>query len=101
MSELLIAGGLTIDRFADGSTAPGGSVIHAGRAAVAEGVLPTFVTVSGDEPEARQGLDLLAAMGRVHHHAASATTTYAHREADWAPRPGVRVALADPSGPTG
>ena len=30
MTELLIVGGLTIDRFGDGTSAPGGSVIHAG-----------------------------------------------------------------------
>ncbi len=80
MTELLIAGGLTIDRFADGTTAPGGSVIHAGRAAVREGVRPTFVTAAGDEPEARDGLAILATMGTVDHHPSPATTRFAHRE---------------------
>jgi sugar/nucleoside kinase (ribokinase family) len=80
MTDLLIAGGLTIDRFADGSTAPGGSVIHAGRAASAEGVRPTFVTVAGDEPEAREGLAILAAIGSVDHRRADATTRYAHQD---------------------
>ncbi|HEY6609492.1 MAG TPA: hypothetical protein VI277_09880, partial [Candidatus Limnocylindria bacterium] len=82
MTELLIAGGLTIDRFADGSTAPGGSVIHAGRAASAEGVPPTFMTVAGDEPEAREGLAILADLGTVHRVAADATTRYGHSEED-------------------
>ena len=41
--DLLVVGSLTIDRFADGSLAPGGSVLHATRSAVdqAVGVLGT------------------------------------------------------------
>lgn len=80
MPELLIVGGLTIDRFADGSTAPGGSVLHAGRAAVADGVRPTFLTVAGDEPEAREGLASLAALGELHHTSELATTRYRHEQ---------------------
>ena len=82
MPELLIVGGLTIDRFADGSLAPGGSVLHAGRAAVADGVRPRFLTVAGDEPEARAGLASLADMGEVDRCSADATTIYAHHESD-------------------
>ncbi len=80
MSELLIVGGLTIDHFADGRSGPGGSVLHAGLAAVQEGVAPTFLAVAGDEPEARDGLARLAALGELIHQPAPATTTYRHEE---------------------
>jgi sugar/nucleoside kinase (ribokinase family) len=82
MTRLLIAGGLTIDRFADGRSAPGGSVLHAGLAAVADGVRPTFLTVAGDEPEAREGLVRLAELGTAHRQRAAATTCYRHTEVD-------------------
>lgn len=84
MPSLLIVGGLTVDRFADGRRAPGGSVLHAGLAAAAEGAEITMLTVAGDEPEARTGLDRLAELGSVLRHAAPATTTYAHRQVDGA-----------------
>jgi hypothetical protein len=95
MSTVLIVGGLTIDRFGDGSAAPGGSVIHAGRAARVEGSRLTTLTVAGDEPEARDGLARLIELGRVVHQSAASTVVYRHGERD-----GVRVlmleALADP-----
>jgi sugar/nucleoside kinase (ribokinase family) len=98
MPSLLIVGGLTVDEFADGSRAPGGSVLHAGLAAAAEGADITSLTVAGDEPEARAGIDRLASIGRVLDRPAAATTTYAHREAD-----GLRVltlaAAGDPIDP--
>jgi sugar/nucleoside kinase (ribokinase family) len=80
MPSLLIVGGLAIDRFADGSAAPGGSVIHAGRAAVAEGASLTILTVAGDEPEAAIGLQQLADMGDLIHQRAPSTVTYGHGE---------------------
>ena len=80
MPSLLIVGGLTIDRFADGTAAPGGSVIHAGRAAVAEGASLTILTVAGDEPEAAIGLQQLADMGNLIHQRAPSTVTYGHGE---------------------
>lgn len=82
MPSLLIVGGLTVDEFADGSRAPGGSVLHAGLAAAAEGADITSLTAAGDEPEAQVGLDRLASLGHVLHRPGSATTTYAHREVD-------------------
>jgi sugar/nucleoside kinase (ribokinase family) len=82
MTRLLIVGGLTIDHFADGRSAPGGSVIHAGRAAVAAGVRPSFVTVAGNEPEAADGLEQLAAMGELLRQPSSRTTAFGHGEAD-------------------
>lgn len=82
MPSLLIAGGLTVDHFADGTRAAGGSVLHAGLAAAAEGAEVTMLTVAGDEPEAREGLARLAGLGAVLARHASQSTTYAHREID-------------------
>jgi sugar/nucleoside kinase (ribokinase family) len=82
MSELLIVGGLTVDRFADGRSAPGGSVLHAGLAAEQEGATVTFLTVAGDEPEALEGLARLAGLGTLIHQPAATTTTYRHDEKD-------------------
>jgi sugar/nucleoside kinase (ribokinase family) len=80
VNALLIVGGLTVDHFTDGTSAPGGSVLHAGRAAADEGAELTFLTVAGAEPEARTGLALLADMGRHVHQPAAASTTYRHDE---------------------
>jgi len=93
MPSLLIVGGLTVDVFADGSRAPGGSVLHAGLAAAAEGARITMLTAAGDEPEARAGLAQLAALGEVLCQPASTTTTYRHRESD-----GVRVLSLEAAG---
>lgn len=86
MTSTLIVGGLTVDRFVDGSVAPGGSVLHSGIAAVAARAELAVVTVTGDEPAAAEGLSRLATLGTVARQAASATTTYRHEE-----RGGVRV----------
>jgi sugar/nucleoside kinase (ribokinase family) len=82
MPRLLIVGGLTVDRFPDGSRAAGGSVLHAGLAAAAEGADLTFLTVAGDEPEATAGLRRLEGFGRVLAQPSAATTTYRHSETD-------------------
>lgn len=82
MTRLLIVGGLTVDHFADGTSAPGGSVLHAGRAAVDEGAQLTVLTVAGNEPEARTGLARLSETGRLVHQPAAASTTYRHDEAN-------------------
>jgi hypothetical protein len=100
MPLTLIVGGLTVDRFADGSVAPGGSVLHSGLATVAEGAALATLTVAGDELAARDGLARLTAMGELVHQAAATTTTYRHGE-----RAGVRVmvleARSDPIAPDG
>jgi sugar/nucleoside kinase (ribokinase family) len=82
MPSLLIVGGLTIDRFADGSRAPGGSVLHSGLAAIAQGADLAVLTVAGDEPEARVGIERLESLGTVLCQPSAATTTYRHEEAD-------------------
>jgi len=82
MTQTLIVGGLTIDRFADGSVAPGGSVLHAGLAARAEGARLTTLTVAGHEPAALDGLVRLDELGRLAHQRAPVTTAYRHEERD-------------------
>src|SRR5688500_15033732 len=82
MSELLIVGGLTIDRFADGRSAPGGSVLHAGLAAVEEGAAVTFLTVAGDDREALEGPARLQELGTLIHQPAASTTNSRHDESD-------------------
>jgi sugar/nucleoside kinase (ribokinase family) len=82
MPELLIVGGLTVDRFPDGHRAAGGSVLHAAVAAAGEGVRPAMATVAGNEPEASAGLERLRRLGEVVVQSSPRTTTYAHSEAD-------------------
>jgi sugar/nucleoside kinase (ribokinase family) len=77
--DLLIVGALTIDSFEDGSRAPGGSVLHAARAAAASGYSVGVVTVAGSEPEARDGLRELRRLGSVHAEPARSTLAFAHR----------------------
>jgi len=88
MSEVLIVGGLTIDRFVNGREAPGGSVLHSGLTAVAEGATVTTLTVAGDEVVARDGVARLASLGELALQPAPTTTTYRHEE-----RAGVRVLI--------
>jgi sugar/nucleoside kinase (ribokinase family) len=82
MPSLLIVGGLTIDRFPDGTRAPGGSVLHAGLAAAAEGAELTILTVAGEEPEAIAGLERLRGFGSVRRQRSPSTTRYRHEEVD-------------------
>jgi len=100
--DLLVIGGLTVDRFADGSSAAGGSVLHIARAAAARGVRVRVMTVAGPEPEALAALEELR--GRtVSVEGADSTTTFVHRESPtgrrlWLERPGgsIRVPELDP-----
>jgi sugar/nucleoside kinase (ribokinase family) len=82
VTELLTVGGLTIDHFADGHSAPGGSVIHAGSALLGDRIAQAALTVAGDEPEAVDGLARLASFGPVVRYAAPSTTTFRHGERD-------------------
>ena len=77
--HLLVIGGLTIDRFADGSSAPGGSVLHVARAAAGRGVRVAVITVAGPEPEAQAALAELrkVAVG-LEASDAEATATFTH-----------------------
>lgn len=75
--DLLVVGALTIDRFADGAAAPGGSVLYAARAASAAGLRVGAVTIAGDEPEAADGLRELSRLGPLHREVAPATLRFA------------------------
>jgi sugar/nucleoside kinase (ribokinase family) len=82
-ADLLVVGGLTIDRFADGPDAPGGSVLHAARACAAAGHSVAIATVVGPEPVARDGLAELRRLAvAVTVTPAERTTAYRHDETD-------------------
>lgn len=76
--DLLLVGGLTIDRFADGTAAAGGSVLHATRAAVSAGHRVGAVVWAGREPEAAAALDELAGLAFVWNEPASRSIGFAH-----------------------
>jgi hypothetical protein len=79
--DLLVVGGLTVDRFADGSTAPGGTVMHVARASAARGLAVGILTTSGEEPEARAGLAELGRLARVvERRPGDHSATFHHRE---------------------
>ena len=79
--DLLVVGGLTVDRFADGSTKPGGSVLHIARATARRGLRVGVMTSAGPEPAAEEGLDELRHLAEpVHVTRYPATTTFVHRE---------------------
>ncbi|MDP9468881.1 MAG: hypothetical protein M3P32_09130, partial [Chloroflexota bacterium] len=61
--DLLIVGGLALDRLADGSVLAGGSVLHAARAVAASGRQVATITAAGPEPEAAAALTELTALG--------------------------------------
>jgi sugar/nucleoside kinase (ribokinase family) len=79
--DLLVVGGLTVDRFADGSSAPGGSVLHIARAAAHRHLRIGVITAAGPEAEAAAGLDEVARLTVQHEVASqSGTATFVHRE---------------------
>src|SRR5436190_20293130 len=80
--DLLVAGALTIDRFEDGSTAPGGSVLRAARAAARARLSVAFLTAAGSEPEAQAGLRELATIGELHVESVHETLFFGHAEVD-------------------
>ena len=75
--DLLVVGGLSIDRFPDGSTAPGGSVLHAARAVAATGGRVATIVGASSEPLAQAALAELAELGPCLVHRAIATTRFA------------------------
>lgn len=79
--DLLVIGGLTVDRFADGSSAAGGSVLHIARATNRRGIQLGVVTAAGREPAAAAGLDELTRLAqRVEVAAGPNTVTFRHQE---------------------
>lgn len=91
--DLLVIGGLTIDRFADGSSAGGGSVLHIARAAAQRGVRVRVMTVAGPEPEAQAALEELRGLA-VSVEGADSTATFVHRDSPT----GRRLLLERPGG---
>jgi sugar/nucleoside kinase (ribokinase family) len=97
--DLLIVGGLTVDRFPDGSSAPGGSVLHAARALAERGAAVGVLTAAGPEPEATRGLlELRQRCAPIEVALHPATATFRHRMTGnrrrlWLERKGGPVAL--------
>jgi sugar/nucleoside kinase (ribokinase family) len=78
--DLLVVGGLTIDRFPDGHQQPGGSVVHATTAMRLDGRRVAVVTLAGPEPAAVDGLHSLSAMAELHVQRTGRTIRYDHDE---------------------
>lgn len=77
----MVVGGLTVDRFTDGSSAPGGAVLHITRALVARGLRVGIVTTAGPEPEAQSGMAELREMAvSVEASSSPASITFGHAE---------------------
>jgi sugar/nucleoside kinase (ribokinase family) len=80
--DLLVLGGLTIDRFEDGASSAGGSVLHIARAAASRGLRVGIVTGAGPEPEAVAGMEELHLLATIVDGSPQAgTTSFRHREA--------------------
>ena len=78
--DLLVIGGVSVDRFADGSRRPGGAVYHGIRAAVGWGASVASIVLAGPEPEARTALAELHAAGPCRLHDARRSTGFAIEE---------------------
>lgn len=76
-SDLLVLGGLTIDRFPDGRQAAGGSVLHAARALAVAGLRGAVITVAGSEPQAFAALVELRRLGPTEVQAAPRSIRFA------------------------
>ena len=75
--DLLIIGGLAIDRLADGSTVAGGSVLHGARAMAWSGRRMATITAAGPEPVAALAVAELTAVGPCRVTAVQASIHYA------------------------
>jgi sugar/nucleoside kinase (ribokinase family) len=82
--DLLVVGGLTIDRFPDGTSVAGGSVLHAARAAAGAGFRVGVIATAGPEPEAAEALAELRRAGSVQVHAVERSIGFEHGSADGA-----------------
>jgi sugar/nucleoside kinase (ribokinase family) len=79
--DLLVVGGLTVDRFADGTSAPGGAVLHIARALAPRAVKVGIVTTAGPELEAAAGLaELRTLASPVEASSSQASITFRHAE---------------------
>jgi sugar/nucleoside kinase (ribokinase family) len=79
--DLLVVGGLTIDHFSDGSSAPGGSVLHIARATAPRGLRLGVITAAGPERIAQSGVEELHRLAAfVDMTRSTATTTFHHSQ---------------------
>jgi sugar/nucleoside kinase (ribokinase family) len=79
--DLAVVGGLTVDRFTDGSSAPGGAVLHIARALATRDLELGIVTTVGPEPEAAAGLaELRQLAATVEASASTSSITFGHAE---------------------
>jgi sugar/nucleoside kinase (ribokinase family) len=79
--DLLVIGALTLDQFTDGEMAPGGTVLHAVRAAVAAGYRTGAVALAGSEPVAQRGVaELESLTAALVIQQASTSVAFAHDE---------------------
>jgi len=74
--DLLVVGGLSLDRFPDDRLRAGGTVLHATRAAVAFGASVGSILSAGPEPTAADAVAELAASGPTLVRAAAASTRF-------------------------
>jgi sugar/nucleoside kinase (ribokinase family) len=75
---LLIVGGLTIDDIDGQVQAAGGAARYATEGALAAGLEVALLTISGDEPIARAGIERLAARADIVREPASASIHFEH-----------------------
>ena len=80
--DLLIVGGLSVDRLADGSRTAGGTVVHGAWAVAAAGRRVATITVAGPEPEAAAAVLELAGLGPSVATAAPTSIRCAFRGSD-------------------
>jgi sugar/nucleoside kinase (ribokinase family) len=79
--DLVAVGGLTVDRFTDGSSSAGGAVLHIARALAARGLRVGIVTTAGPEAEAQAGLAELHDLAvSVEASTSPASITFGHAE---------------------
>lgn len=79
--DLVVVGGLTVDRFTDGSSAAGGAVLHIARALATRGLRVGIVTTAGPEAEAQAGLAELHDLAvSVQASTSPASITFGHAE---------------------
>lgn len=94
--DLLVVGGMTIDRFADGRSAPGGTAVHVARSAAVRGMRLGVMTSAGPEPEAERGLAELRRNAAFVMSTSHAATPSFHHDED---RAGRRLWLERVGGP--
>jgi sugar/nucleoside kinase (ribokinase family) len=76
--DLLVVGGLTVDHLPDGTTVPGGSVLHAPRAVASAGHRVGVVASAGPEREATIGVAELRSMGFVQLQSVERSIAFEH-----------------------